>query len=171
MEARGARYGGVMDRSEQGMRPGDPPGAAATEADEVLAMAYVDGELDPSARASFEERLAAEPALGLAVAEQRALAVLARRTAPREPADHEWSRLQLEPWYRGMLSGGWLLVIIGTAISLALTIWGVATNDELDVVTRGAILGSLVGFILLFLTVLIRRLRTYELDPYRHVER
>jgi len=167
MEARGARYGGVMDPDQQnGQRDG-----AASEADEVLAMAYVDGELDPSARLSFEERLATEPALGRAVAEQRALAVLARRTAPREPADHEWDRLRIEPWYRGMLSGGWLLVIVGTAVSLALAAWGVATNDELDVATRAAILGSLIGFVLLFLTVLVRRLRTYELDPYRHVER
>ena len=49
--------------------------------------------------------------------------------------------------------------------------FGVATNDSLSAPTRVGILGALLGFLLLFLTVAARRLRTLPLDPYRHVER
>lgn len=146
-------------------------GATPDDADAMVAMAYVDGELDAQARAGFEERMRSDPALARAVAEHRALNVLARRTAPLEPADVEWGRLRLSPWYRSSRVLGWALLVIGTLASLAWTVWAVATNESLDVSTRVLILGSLLGFLLLFLTVLVRRLRTYELDPYLHVER
>ena len=141
------------------------------DADGIAAMAYVDGELEPAARSQFEERMRTEPSLVHAVAEQRALNILARRIAPLEPADVEWNKLRLEPWYRGARGLGWMLLIAGALVSLALTVFGVATNEGLEISTRVLILVSLLGFLLLFLTVLVRRLRTYELDPYRHVER
>ena len=119
----------------------------------------------------FEVRLEREPGLAHLVAEHHALDVLARRVAPREPADFEWKRLQSDPLFRSSVGLGWGLVIAAAAISLVLVIWGVTTNESLSVLERGLILGSLAGFALLFLSVLWRRLRTYPLDPYRHVER
>ena len=65
--------------------------------DELLAMAYVDGELAPDAAAEFEGRLADEAHLGLHVAEFKKLELMARQLAPPEPADHEWLRLGRDP--------------------------------------------------------------------------
>lgn len=48
-------------------------GRALSEADETLAMAYADGELDPVEARRFEQRMRAEPALEWAVAMHRAL--------------------------------------------------------------------------------------------------
>lgn len=143
----------------------------APSKDELLSMAYADGELSPEERLEFEKRLGDEPALARHVAEYLALDVISRRVAPPEPQDHEWARLQLEPLFAGTMSTGWKLVIAGSLATLALTVFGVATNEGLSIFTRLAILTALLGFVLLFLTVLIRRLRTFELDPYRHVER
>ena len=64
-------------------------------ADELAAMAYVDGELGPEESARIEERLDREPALLREVAAQQRLAVLARASAPREPIDREWRKSQL----------------------------------------------------------------------------
>jgi hypothetical protein len=48
-------------------------GQALNEADETLAMAYADGELDPIEARRFEQRMALEPALEWAVSMHRAL--------------------------------------------------------------------------------------------------
>ena len=146
-------------------------GGAPPTPDELLAMAFADGELSPEERLAFEKRLTHESALGQLVAENMALDVLARRIAPKEPQDHEWARLQLDPFYRTSVFLGWMLVILGSLATLALTIFGVATNESLTPLIRILILSSLLGFLLLFLSILMRRLRTLPLDPYRHVER
>ena len=62
--------------------------------DELLAMAFFDGELAPEARAEFEARLADDADLRRQVAELKELDVLARNAAPREPMDHEWAALE-----------------------------------------------------------------------------
>ncbi len=140
-------------------------------ADELLAMAYADGELSAEDVERFETRVKSEPTLVRLLAEHHALDVLARRVAPPEPADHEWNRLKVDPVFRASVSLGWSLVIAGAAISFVLAIWGIWTNEALPIWQRGVILGSLLGFVLLFLSVLWRRVRSYPLDPYRHVER
>lgn len=160
-----------MSSRDQKQSGAAPPTEAAPSEDELLAMAYADGELEPEGRLSFEKRLGVEPNLSKLVAEHLALDVIARRIAPSEPQDHEWARLKLEPLYSNTLTLGWLLVIVGSIATLALTVFGVATNEGLSMLTRLVILSSLLGFVLLFLSVLMRRLRTLPLDPYRHVER
>lgn len=139
--------------------------------DDLLAMAYADGEMSPEEAVSFEARMEAEPRLVHRVAELHALDVLARRIAPPEPADRDWTALQLDPLYRGTVGIGWFLLIAATAISFALAVWAVATNEGISYVHRGLILSSLLGFTLLFLSVLWRRIRAMPLDPYRNVER
>ena len=150
------------------------PGAgdeSAPPPDELLAMAFADGELSPEERLAFEQRMVHEERLARLVAEHMALDVLARRVAPKEPQDHEWERLRLNPLFTGSRSSGWVLLVVGSVATLALTVFGVATNESLSAPTRVGILGALLGFLLLFLTVAARRLRTLPLDPYRHVER
>lgn len=150
------------------------PGAgdeSAPPPDELLAMAFADGELSPEERLAFEQRMVHEESLARLVAEHMALDVLARRVAPKEPQDHEWERLRLNPLFIGSRSSGWVLLVLGSVATLALTVFGVATNESLSAPTRVGILGALLGFLLLFLTVAARRLRTLPLDPYRHVER
>ncbi|MFT5734322.1 MAG: anti-sigma factor RsiW [Planctomycetota bacterium] len=146
------------------------PEAEPTE-DELLAMAYADGEMSPEEAVGFETRMEAEPRLVHRVAEHHALDVLARRLSPPEPADRDWAALQLDPLYRGTVGIGWILLIVATTVSFALAVWAVATNEGISYVYRGLILSSLLGFTLLFLSVVWRRIRAIPLDPYRHIER
>lgn len=139
--------------------------------DELLAMAYVDGELDDGARAEFEGRLASEPALLREVAELKKLEVIARQTAPPEPIDHEWKRLDKEVVHTGGHFLGFLVATLGT---LGLAGWGmleVFRDDELAILPKLLIGMTIGGFALLFLVILRARLRTLPYDPYTEVQR
>ena len=138
--------------------------------DELLAMAYVDGELDARARAEFERRLASERELGLEVAELQRLALLARQVTPREPKDFEWDRLRSEPLH----SGGTLLGMIALAVgALGLFAWALYDlfTSDVHVVAKVCLALVLSGLTIVFLLILRARLRTLPHDPYTEVER
>lgn len=138
--------------------------------DELLTMAYVDGELGAAARAEFEARLAASPALRTAVAELKELELLARAAAPREPLDHEWDALAREPLQRGALGLGWILLALG---SLGLSVFALVQlfRSGAPLVLKLLCATLLLGGALLFGATLRARLRTMHLDPYRKVQR
>jgi len=138
--------------------------------DELLAMAYADGELAAPARDEFEQRLAREPALRREVSALRDLELLARQAAPKELADHEWEALAREPLQRATLGLGAGLLIAGL---LALAAFGVYTLlvAELAPLVRWPLVALLLGGTLLFGAVLRGRLRTLPHDPYRKIQR
>jgi anti-sigma factor RsiW len=139
-------------------------------ADELMAMAYADGELLGSERESFEQRLAAEPDLGRAVADYRELEIMARQMAPPEPADHEWERLSGELGQRAGLSLGHGLILLGAVglLGLAAVEWAQSDMKLLPKALTGA-LG--LGIIVLAALVARGRLRSLPFDPYRKVKR
>lgn len=139
--------------------------------DELRAMAYVDGELDPDERREFETRLAKEPALGREVTELRALDLMSRQMAAPEPADHEWERLSAEPLQRGGASLGFALILFGTLGLAVFACVHIARSDELHLLLKLFLLGTVAGVSLVFLTVLRGRLRTMPFDPYTRVKR
>ena len=139
--------------------------------DELLAMAYVDGELDAGDREEFEQRMSQSDKLRREVAELSSLAVLARRMAPKEPKDYEWERLAEDPVHRGGLGLGFGLVVAGVLGLAAFGITKVATDDGIPI-TLKLVLGAMTGGLLcLFLVVLRARLRTLPYDPYTEVQR
>lgn len=160
----------AVDRRSEGTDDGRGGGPEPT-ADELLAMAYADGELSGPARAAFEARMAREPSLAREVAEVRALEVLARRLAPPEPADFEWRRLEADPLHRGSTGLGWVALTFGCLGLALLACWRVLSSDAISALERGFLASALLGVLLLFVATLRGRLRTLALDPYRNVER
>lgn len=139
-------------------------------ADELLAMAYADGELEADERARFEARLAREPALAAEVAELKRLELLARHAAPAEPMDHEWERLARSTRQRGLWTAGWLF--LGGGI-LGLVAWGLACLEcsQASWVPKLLVPLALAGAALLVGAAVRARLRTMRYDPYRDVKR
>jgi anti-sigma factor RsiW len=140
--------------------------------DELLAMAYADGELDPSARAEFERRLASEPALSREVRDVRALAVLARQVAPPEPQDAEWERLERDLLQRLLHRGGFTLFSLGALATLALVLlrsFGDASWD--GVLVPSCVCCWIAGGAALLVAALRWRRRTLQHDPYTDVLR
>lgn len=138
--------------------------------DELLAMAYADGELDPDARARFEARLAGEPELARAVALQQRLNVLAREVAPSEPEDLEWARLERSHVRRFGWSLATLLVLLGVAGALGCGVYGFACSEASPLLKLSVGLLA-AGFLLWFALVARARARTGPYDPYTEVKR
>lgn len=138
--------------------------------DELLAMAYVDGELSTEERRDFEARLADDAALGREVAELRGLELLARRMAPPEPADHEWARVRASASHRIGSRVGFLGLGGGALALVALALWAIFTSDE-ALGLKLAIAALVVGVASLFLVTLRARLAQLPFDPYTKVQR
>lgn len=155
----------MLDQSHR--EPEEPPPGE----DELLAMAYADGELDPDEAAAFVTRLRAEPELLRLVAEHRALDVLARQVGLPEPAEIDWSNLREDRTYRGTTLAGWVLVIASAAVGAAMASGAFLFDDTVPAPARILAGASVLGLALLFSSVLRRRLRAIPLDPYRHVQR
>ncbi len=146
------------------------PASGEPTRDQLLAMAYVDGELTDEARAELERRLASEPGLRREVVELQKLELIARSAAPQEPMDHEWERLAVEPLQRGTLALGWILLLAGTLGLGGFALFLLFSSDAPLAVK--CLLGALVaGGALLLLATLRARLRTLPYDPYTEVKR
>ena len=138
--------------------------------DQLLAMAYVDGELRADARAEFEGRLALEPALRREVSELSELELLARAAAPREPLEHEWAELASEPLQRATLGLGWTLTALGALGLVAFGLWQLFVSAAPSLL-KALLAALVVGGALLLAATVRARLRTLHLDPYRKVQR
>lgn len=138
--------------------------------DELLAMAYADGELAPEAERVFEARLAVEPRLRVLVADQRRIAVLAREAAPSEPL--ELASIEIErgaPFPLLAFAGRALLVVAGLWTVLWLSF--ACFEDMRRPPIAGAALALLLGLGLLALRAVLVRRATVHLDPYRDLRR
>jgi anti-sigma factor RsiW len=138
--------------------------------DELLAMAYADGELAPAERRAFEERIAREPLLAREVTELRELDVLARHASPPEPADHEWERIARSPSQRTLLPLAWTLIVVATIVLAGWILWTECTCG-LELVPKLAVIALTAGLLLLAGLALRNRLRTLPYDPYTKVKR
>jgi len=138
--------------------------------DDLLVMAYVDGELADDQRAIFDQRLVNEPELVRQVAAYRKLEVLARHVAPPEPADHEWRRIREEPVRRAGVGLGWLL-LAGGAFVVGLYVLVEVTRSDATPLQKFGVCAPVGGFLLLLLIRLRDRVRLYPYDPYTEVQR
>ena len=139
-------------------------------ADDLAAMAYVDGELQQEERAAFEARLEREPALLREVAAQQRLAVLARSAAPREPIDLEWRRIERSMAHRVGVPLGWTLLGVGAVGLAAWCAWEVGIAP-IGIVPKLLTAAIAAGFLLLLLLAVRARSRTKPFDPYDDVLR
>jgi hypothetical protein len=138
--------------------------------EELLAMAYVDGELDDAGRREIEGLLPQRPDLAREVVQLTRLALIARQMAPPEPMDHEWRRLETDPLQR---SGTWLALVLMAAGALGMFGWAgfELYRSDMELLPK-IFLGALLAGSALLLAVVVRaRLRTLPYDPYTEIER
>lgn len=138
--------------------------------DELMAMAYADGELPEAEAREFEEKLATRSDLALEVTQLKRLQVLARQVSPPEPIDHEWERLAADPVHQTGVGFGLVAVVFG---AVGLAAWGTALvlSSDLGTTPKALISLLIVGFLSLLLTAARARARTAPFDPYTEVRR
>ncbi|MCC7015194.1 MAG: hypothetical protein IT454_21730 [Planctomycetes bacterium] len=138
--------------------------------EELLAMAYADGELAPAERREFERLLESRADLRQEVVRLQRLALLARQAAGPEPIDLEWRRLALDPVQRAGLGLGWSLLLCGALAGLGSAGYVLWTSDAplLLKLSASSVVG---GFALLLALALRARARTRTFDPYTEIQR
>ncbi len=143
---------------------------AKHEFDEALISGYVDGELtqrdDQRVRLHLEDCVQCRNIAG----EMRKLKEATMTSDFQVPEDTQWDE---KP--RGSVSGflsnfGWMIAIAWVVAIIGFVIWQVATDAE-NLLEAVLVFGLWLGFGLVFLSVLIDRLKTYRTDPYRRVEK
>ena len=138
--------------------------------EELLAMAYVDGELDAGARAAFEVELATREDLRREVVQLQRLGLLARSMAAPEPIDHEWRKLARDPLQQTSTVAAFIAMAVGATGLAGWAAWMIWESDLSP--TPKTLLAALCGgALLLFLVTLRGRLRTLPYDPYTEIER
>lgn len=138
--------------------------------DELLAMAFVDDQLDHEARAAFALRLQSEPELAREVAALQRLDLMAQHAAPAEPIDLAWQAIDSEPAQRAVLGFGWLILFAGILGMLAILVLNFAHAD-LPLWQKACLAGVFGGLSLIFFAILRRRLQSRPFDPYTAVKR
>lgn len=138
--------------------------------EELLAMAYADGELRGAELAAFERELSQNAELRLLVTRERRLDALARGAAGPEPMDHEWRALAADPLQRVGLGLGWSLMLGGFALGVVaafVALW-LSAADPLGKIALSAVA---LGFAVLLALAVRARRRTRAYDPYTEIQR
>lgn len=143
--------------------------SAPTE-EQLLVMAYADGELRGEKRREFEALLASRADLRDELSQLRRLAVLARQAAGPEPMDLEWRVIDRDPAQRVTLGVGWFALFVGALGLLGFVLWSLWTSDAAWIV-RISVTALIAGFTLLLVAALRARRRTTKHDPYTSVQR
>ena len=146
------------------------PASQHPSRDELLAMAYVDDQLDPQAKAEFEARLSQEEPLRKEVTSLRRLDLIARTAAPPEHIDIAWKEVDESPSQSSLIGLGWIATVLG-AIGLAAIGIQLITQARIPLWERASIICLVSGLTVLFLAIARRRWRTRHMDPYTSVKR
>jgi len=88
-----------------------------------------------------------------------------------EPSEAEWSNVMAGFTFKATRGLGWLLWIGAALVLVGYGIYAFATDETVKAFERVAVLALLLGVVLVFLTVLAERLKSYGHDKYKDVEK
>lgn len=138
--------------------------------DEELISGYLDGELPQGQEQRVRLHLEDCPECRAMTEELNRLKEVTMTTEFRVPDDTQWDETP-----RGRGSGffrnfGWLILVAWIVGTLGYGLWQMATDTE-ELFEVVIVFGAWLGFGLVFLSVLIDRLKTRKTDRYRRVEK
>lgn len=138
--------------------------------DQTLLSGFLDGELTQAAEQRVRIHLEDCIVCRQAYNELAKLREATMTTRLDEPRDLQWDERP-----RGLFSAlsrgfGWLLVIVWAAGTTGYGLWQLATGPE-DLAAKLIVFGGLLGLVLLFVSILVDRVRASRTDRYREVQR
>lgn len=140
-----------------------------TPIDEELLSGYLDGALSQLETQRVRLGLEQDPELLLSFRQLRLLREAALSTRFEAPAEPDWPELPQSPPSRASRFAGWLLVVGWGLMMLFIGIYELLSGHSwLEIVLFLALPG---GLVLLFLSVLLDRLKSLKNDKYCGVER
>jgi hypothetical protein len=149
----------------------DPDRDEPADERQMRMMAYIDDELTPAERESFELELERDRALALEVVEYQSLAALSSAMRIREPTDQERRRFWARFYNRTEWRIGWALLGLGMLGVLLSVAWEIWVTDRIPVHVKVAVGVTCVGFVLILWNVMRLKWKTDRFDRYRGVLR
>jgi hypothetical protein len=149
----------------------DPDRDEPADERQMRMMAYIDDELTPAERESFELELERDRALALEVVEYQSLAALSSAMRIREPTDQERRRFWARFYNRTEWRIGWALLGLGMLGVLLSVAWEIWVTDRIPVHVKVAVAVTCVGFVLILWNVMRLKWKTDRFDRYRGVLR
>lgn len=138
--------------------------------DEGLLSGYLDGELTQAEAQFVEVRLEASEELRRELAELKRLREATMEMKFAEPTEKEWDEHARGIFSSGARGLGWLMVIIWSACLLAFGAWQFLASGE-NLLVKLMVFGLCSGLGLLFVSVLVDRVKSYGRDRYGRVIR
>lgn len=138
--------------------------------DEALLSGYVDGELTQAEEQRVRVYLEDHPEALAEVEEIRRLRSAALGTALKVPADTQWDERPRNGASSLARTLGWAALAASSVSVVGSGLWYLATSPH-GILPKLVGFGAIGGFLMLFLSVLIDRLRVARTDRYRRVQR
>ncbi len=88
-----------------------------------------------------------------------------------EPEDHVLESLWKRPYSRLTRNTGMILILLGYLALIAFGVYEFLGDEKEALIPRVATAALFIGFIVLLVSIIRERLRTYKVDPYKEVER
>ena len=138
---------------------------------ENLISAYVDGELLQFDAQRVENHVADCPRCAATLAEYRKMAGEMKGLRFREPDDEELRKARPQVVVKVTRGAGWLLTV-GFAVAWLLTgAYLFLTDPEPGTLVKVMVMGLILGFVLLLVSVLHERLFERKTDRYREIRK
>lgn len=144
------------------------PSPCGRRFDEELLSGYLDHALTQGERQRVRLHLEDCPACRAELQEMTALREAAMTTRFAMPSDDQWNEAPRGAGSLWSRRAGWLLVVVWIAAIAGFALWELATGPA-ALVEKLFVFAGLTGAALLFVSVLVDRLRTWPLDRYRRV--
>jgi anti-sigma factor RsiW len=141
-----------------------------TSFDQSLISGHLDGELTQGTDQNVRVHLEACAHCRELFEELQTMREAAMTTRFAEPSDDQWNERPKGPASFISRSFGWVLAIVWLAIVTGFGLWRLWISPE-ELFEKLLVFGGLSAFGLLFLSVLLDRLRTAKTDRYRGVEK
>ena len=97
----------------------DPP----LTQEQMQMMAFIDGEMTPAERESFERQLAGSPELAVETTRHKNLMEMTRSMALMEPTDYETRRFWSRFYNRSEWQLGWCLLLLGLVVLVSESVY------------------------------------------------
>jgi predicted anti-sigma-YlaC factor YlaD len=138
--------------------------------DETLISGHLDGELTQAAEQRVRVHLEDCEHCRTVLGELGTLRETTMSTEFHEPDDSQWDESPQTGMSLVTRGAGWLLAIVWAVVIAAYGLWQFWQGSA-NLVERVLVFGGLSALALLFVSVLLDRLRAARTDPYREVEK
>ncbi len=140
-----------------------------------LMMGALDGEISDAERKELQRLMEQDPSLQGEWKRLNEVKEVTGTMALRSPPAEVWETYWTSVYHRFERGVGWILLSLGAIVSLSYGLWQVVQeiigDTAMPVAIKAAIFVTMVGGVILFVSVAREKWFIYRSDPYKDVQR